>query len=55
MSGWRFAGLFNSPPTQWWLGVCKQVNPDLTWEEYELLWDAFQAEKEARQKQQEMN
>jgi len=35
-----------------WFDVCKRMKPGLTWEEYEPIWDAFQADKEARQKRQ---
>lgn len=25
--------------------VCRVMRPDLTWEEYEVMWDEFQSEK----------
>lgn len=31
-----------------WFDVLRQLQPDLTWGEYELLWNAFQEEKRKR-------
>lgn len=32
---------------EWW-DVCRQAKPDLTREEFDRLWDEFQAEKAKR-------
>lgn len=29
---------------EWW-SVCRRVKPALTWSDYELMWDDFQARK----------
>ena len=34
---------------EWW-DVCRRVKPDLTEEEYDRMWDSFQAEKAERQR-----
>jgi seryl-tRNA synthetase len=38
-----------------WFDICKHIKPELTWEEYEPIWDTFQADKSARKRQQELN